>query len=143
MGLSSTVFSGSQNIKLCELKWRPIRRNRTICTEFSEVMSAGHGEHKEPLSPSSAILSSSLLSCNTRRTSSVNMVRFIPNAFNLWVVIYVALASTAYSPRWLMQKDRFDEAEKVLKRLHVKNGEQHHETAIKEFHQMKKQLEND
>ena len=46
-----------------------------------------------------------------------------------------------YSPRWLMQKSRFDEAEAVLKRLHARKTEQHDETAIKEFYQMKKQLE--
>jgi len=48
-----------------------------------------------------------------------------------------------YSPRWLMMKDRFDEAEAVLKRLHARAGDEHHETAIKEFYQMKKQLEHD
>ncbi|KAK3060488.1 hypothetical protein LTR53_020093, partial [Teratosphaeriaceae sp. CCFEE 6253] len=48
-----------------------------------------------------------------------------------------------YSPRWLMQKDRFDEAEAVLKRLHDTKEDQHHEMAIKEFYQMRKQLEQD
>ncbi len=48
-----------------------------------------------------------------------------------------------YSPRWLMSKDRFEEAEAVLKRLHDRKGESNHETAIKEFYQMRKQLEQD
>lgn len=48
-----------------------------------------------------------------------------------------------YSPRWLMQKGRFEEAEAVLKRLHARKDEGHNETAIKEFYQMKKQLEHD
>ncbi|KAK0288290.1 hypothetical protein LTR35_003764 [Friedmanniomyces endolithicus] len=48
-----------------------------------------------------------------------------------------------YSPRWLMSKDRFEEAESVLKRLHDRKGESNHETAIKEFYQMRKQLEQD
>ncbi|KAK5112258.1 hypothetical protein LTR62_004419 [Meristemomyces frigidus] len=48
-----------------------------------------------------------------------------------------------YSPRWLMTKDRLDEAEKVLKRLHKRKDEEHDETAIKEFYQMSKQLEQD
>lgn len=42
-----------------------------------------------------------------------------------------------------MQKGRFEETEKVLKRLHAKKGEIHHEQAIREFVQMKKQLELD
>ena len=36
-----------------------------------------------------------------------------------------------YSPRWLMQKDRFEEAEAVLKRLHARKTEHHDETAVK------------
>jgi len=46
-----------------------------------------------------------------------------------------------YSPRWLMQKSRFDEAEAVLKRLHARKGEEHGAMATKEFYQMRKQLE--
>lgn len=42
-----------------------------------------------------------------------------------------------------MQKGRFDEAEAVLERLHYRKTEQHHETAIKEFYQPRKQLEHD
>lgn len=42
-----------------------------------------------------------------------------------------------------MQKDRFEEAETVLKRLHARKGEDHHQTAVKEFYQMKRQLEHD
>ncbi|TKA64505.1 hypothetical protein B0A49_11639 [Cryomyces minteri] len=48
-----------------------------------------------------------------------------------------------YSPRWLLQKGRFEEAENVLKRLHTRKGDESHETATKEFYQMKKQLEHD
>ncbi|EMC98190.1 hypothetical protein BAUCODRAFT_23006 [Baudoinia panamericana UAMH 10762] len=48
-----------------------------------------------------------------------------------------------YSPRWLMMKDRYEEAEAILKRLHARKGEDNHQTAIKEFYQMKKQLEHD
>jgi len=42
-----------------------------------------------------------------------------------------------------MSKDRFDEAEAVLKRLHDRKEDAHHETAIKEFYQMRRQLEQD
>ncbi|PPJ55862.1 hypothetical protein CBER1_07450 [Cercospora berteroae] len=48
-----------------------------------------------------------------------------------------------YSPRWLMQKGRFEEAETVLKRLHTRAGDTHQEEAAKEFYQMRKQLEQD
>jgi hypothetical protein len=43
----------------------------------------------------------------------------------------------------LCKRGRFDEAETVLKRLHYRKTEEHHETAIKEFYQLKKQLEYD
>lgn len=48
-----------------------------------------------------------------------------------------------YSPRWLMMKQRYEEAEAVLKCLHARKEDEHHETAIKEFYQMKRQLEHD
>jgi MFS family permease len=48
-----------------------------------------------------------------------------------------------YSPRWLMQKGRYEEAEAVLKRLHTRAGDTHQEQAAKEFYQMRKQLEQD
>jgi hypothetical protein len=42
-----------------------------------------------------------------------------------------------------MQKGRFEEVEAVLKCLHYRKTGQHHETAIKEFYQLRKQLEHD
>jgi MFS family permease len=42
-----------------------------------------------------------------------------------------------------MQQGRFDEAEAVLKRLHTRKGEDRHDQAIKEFYQMRRQLEMD
>lgn len=48
-----------------------------------------------------------------------------------------------YSPRWLLQKGRFDEAERSLKQLHSRKDDEHHEQAVREYYQMKKQLEHD
>lgn len=48
-----------------------------------------------------------------------------------------------FSPRWLMQAGRMDEARAVLHRLHRTNDDAHETTANKEFIQMKKQLELD
>ncbi|KAK5092284.1 hypothetical protein LTR70_005622 [Exophiala xenobiotica] len=48
-----------------------------------------------------------------------------------------------FSPRWLMQNARYDEAHSVLKRLHTRKGEEMHEQAEKEFYQLKRQVEYD
>jgi hypothetical protein len=48
-----------------------------------------------------------------------------------------------YSPRWLMQQNRYDEAYEAFKRLHRTKGEPHDTIARKEFYQMKKQVELD
>lgn len=48
-----------------------------------------------------------------------------------------------FSPRWLMQVGRMDEAREVIHRLHRTKGDSHETQASKEFYQMKKQLELD
>jgi MFS family permease len=48
-----------------------------------------------------------------------------------------------FSPRWLLQQNRSDEAHAVIKRLHHARGDDHDTLATKEFLQMKKQLEMD
>ena len=49
------------------------------------------------------------------------------------------------SPRFLRQRGRLDEAEKILTRLHAKKGDhqEKHDTALKEFHQIMRQLESE
>ena len=42
-----------------------------------------------------------------------------------------------------MQKGRFEEAEAVLKKLHAIKGEVHNDLAIREYYQIKKQIEAD
>lgn len=48
-----------------------------------------------------------------------------------------------YSPRWLMQQGRSEEAHSILTRLHARKGEVAHDQAEKEFDQMRRQLELD
>lgn len=48
-----------------------------------------------------------------------------------------------FSPRWLMQKGRYDEAHDVLRRLHARKNEEHHEQVEKEFYQLRRQTELD
>ncbi|KIV99334.1 uncharacterized protein PV09_08993 [Verruconis gallopava] len=48
-----------------------------------------------------------------------------------------------FSPRWLLQQNRTEEAHDVIRKLHHTPGDIHEELATKEFLQMKKQLELD
>ncbi|KAF9892087.1 hypothetical protein FE257_002493 [Aspergillus nanangensis] len=48
-----------------------------------------------------------------------------------------------FSPRWLMSKGRYEEAKDVLKRLHTKKGGNGDDVAMREFQQIKEQLEVD
>lgn len=48
-----------------------------------------------------------------------------------------------FSPRWLLQQDRPEEALAVLKRLHVSKQDPEGHEAAREFYQMRKQLELD
>ena len=68
-----------------------------------------------------------------------------PLAFQAVPAIFLLIGSPwlPFTPRWLMQQGRFEEAESVLKRLHSRKGELLPEQAIKEFTQIRKQLELD
>ncbi|KAK5091056.1 hypothetical protein LTR05_001236 [Lithohypha guttulata] len=48
-----------------------------------------------------------------------------------------------FSPRWLMQQGRYEEAHAVLQRLHARKGEELHEQAEREYYQLKCQVDYD
>lgn len=48
-----------------------------------------------------------------------------------------------YSPRWLLQQNRPEEAHDVIRRLHHTPNDPHETISQKEFYQMRKQLEMD
>ena len=59
------------------------------------------------------------------------------------LLLLVGSKMLPFSPRWLTQQGRYDEAHSVLKRLHARKGEEVHEQAEKEFYQLKRQVEYD
>jgi len=68
-----------------------------------------------------------------------------PIAFQMVPAVLLLLGSPwlPFSPRWLMMRDRFDEAHEVIKRLHKTKGDPHDALARKEYYQMRKQVELD
>lgn len=71
-----------------------------------------------------------------------------PLVFQAVPAILLVLGSRwlPFSPRWLMQQGRVQEAEDVLQRLHARKDQQahgHEEAVIKEFHQIRRQIELD
>lgn len=68
-----------------------------------------------------------------------------PIAFQMAPALCLLIGSPwlPYSPRWLMMKNRNDEAHEVLKRLHRTPGDPHNALARKEYYQMKKQVDMD
>jgi len=68
-----------------------------------------------------------------------------PLAFQGFPALLLLLGSPwiPYSPRWLLQQNRPEEAHDVLRRLHHTANDPHETTSEKEFYQMRKQLELD
>ncbi|KAI9819935.1 MAG: hypothetical protein M1827_006505 [Pycnora praestabilis] len=68
-----------------------------------------------------------------------------PLAFQAAPAVLLLMGSPwiPFSPRWLLQQNRPEEAHEVLRKLHYTNDEIHEITAAKEFYQMQKQLELD
>jgi MFS family permease len=84
--------------------------------------------------------------CYFANASSSFAWRF-PLAFQTVPALMLLAASPwlPFSPRWLLQQDRPEDAHDVLKKLHHNPRDSHERAAIaaKEFYQMKKQLEMD
>jgi hypothetical protein len=68
-----------------------------------------------------------------------------PIAFQIAPALALLIGSPflPYSPRWLIMKDRNEEAHEVLKRLHMMKHDSRDTLARKEFYQMRKQIEAD
>jgi len=68
-----------------------------------------------------------------------------PLAFQIVPALLLLVVSRwlPFSPRWLLQQGREEEAHEVIKRLHRTNDDQHELISSREFYQMKKQMELD
>ncbi|PYH61338.1 MFS sugar transporter [Aspergillus niger CBS 101883] len=68
-----------------------------------------------------------------------------PLAFQIAPVLLLLVGSpwVPYSPRWLLMKGRKEEALEVMKRLHAKKGETENTDALREYHQLVRQVDLD